>query len=95
MRAVLNEIAKLSLLLQREDVALSSIMKKVQSVHLALSEMMDNPGRNLQRFQDELSGAVFKEHTLVASEVPTFASKNILLAKLCWWTEKLGSSPGR
>ena len=60
----MNEIAKLSLLLQREDVTLSSIMTKVQSVHLALSEMMDNPGCNLQRFQDELSGAVYKEHTL-------------------------------
>ena len=26
--------------------------------------MMDNPGRNLQRFQDELNDAVYKEHTL-------------------------------
>ena len=25
---------------------------------------MDNPGRNLKRFQDKLSGAVYKEHTL-------------------------------
>ena len=64
MRDVLNEIAKLSLLLQREDVTLPSIMTNVQSVHLSLSEMMDNPGRNLQRFQDELNGAVYKEHTL-------------------------------
>lgn len=39
-------------------------MIKVQSVQVALSEMMDNPGRNLQRFQEELSGAVYKEHTL-------------------------------
>ncbi|CAH3178801.1 unnamed protein product [Porites lobata] len=39
-------------------------MIKVQSVQLALSEMMDNPGRNLQRFQEELNGAVYKEHTL-------------------------------
>ena len=38
-------------------------MTNVQSVHLSLSEMMDNPGRNLQRFQDELNGAVYKEHT--------------------------------
>lgn len=60
----MNEIAKLSLLLQREDVTLPSIMIKVQSVQVALSEMMDNPGRNLQRFQEELSGAVYKEHTL-------------------------------
>ena len=41
MRDVLNEIAKLSLLLQREDVTLPSIMIKVQSVQVALSEMMD------------------------------------------------------
>ena len=32
MRDVLNEIAKLSLLLQREDVTLPSIMIKVQTV---------------------------------------------------------------
>ncbi|CAH3162510.1 unnamed protein product [Porites lobata] len=64
MRDVLNEIAKLSLLLKREDVTLPSIMIKVQSVQLALSEMMDNPGRNLQRFQEELNGADYKEHTL-------------------------------
>lgn len=64
MRDVLNEIAKLSLLFQREDVTLPSIMIKVQSVQVALSEMMDNPGRNLQRFQEELNGAVYKEHTL-------------------------------
>ncbi|CAH3153396.1 unnamed protein product [Porites lobata] len=64
MRDILNEISKLSLLLQREDVTLPSIMIKVQSVQLALSEMMDNPGRNLQRFQEELNGAVYKEHTL-------------------------------
>ena len=30
----------------------------------ALSEMMDNPGRNLKRFQDKLSSAVYREHTL-------------------------------
>lgn len=64
MRDLLNEIAKLSLLLQREDVTLPSIMIKVRSVQLALSEMMDNPGCNLQRFQEELNGAVYKEHTL-------------------------------
>ena len=64
MRDVLTEIAKLSLLLQREDVTLPSIMIEVQSVQVALSEMMDNPGRNLQRFQEELNGAVYKEHTL-------------------------------
>ena len=39
-------------------------MIEVQSVQVALSEMMDNPGRNLQRFQEELNGAVYKEHTL-------------------------------
>ena len=39
-------------------------MIKVQSVQVVLSEMMDNPGRNLQRFQEELNGAVYKEHTL-------------------------------
>lgn len=64
MRDVLNEIAKLSLLLQREDVTLPSILIKVQSVQVALSEMMDNPSRNLQRFQEELNGAVYKKHTL-------------------------------
>ena len=64
MRDVLNEIAKLSLLLQREDVTLPSIMIKVESVQLALSEMMANLGRNLQRCQEELNGAVYKEHTL-------------------------------
>ena len=31
-----------------------SIMSKVQSVQLALREMMDNSGCNLQMFQDEL-----------------------------------------
>ena len=64
MRDVLNEIAKLSLLLQREDVTLPSILIKVQSVQVAFSEMMDNPGCNLQRFQEELNGAVYKEDTL-------------------------------
>ena len=64
MRAVLNEIVKLSLLLQRENVTPPSIMIKVQSVKVAFSERMDNPGRNLQRFQEELNGAVYKEHTL-------------------------------
>ena len=39
-------------------------MIEVQSVQVPLSEMMDNPGRNLQRFQEELNGAVYKEHTL-------------------------------
>ena len=29
------------------------------------SEMMDNPGRNLQMFQDQRNGAVDKEHTLI------------------------------
>ena len=64
MRDVLNEIVKLSLLLQRENVTPPSIIIKVQSVQVAFSEMMDNPGRNLQRFQEELNGAVYKEHTL-------------------------------
>ena len=64
MRDVLNEIVKLSLLLQRENVTLPSIIIKVQSVQVAFSEMMDNPGRNLQRFQEELNGDVYKEHTL-------------------------------
>lgn len=39
-------------------------MIEVQSVQVPLSEMMDNPGRNLQRFQEELNGAVYKGHTL-------------------------------
>ncbi|KAK2553006.1 Zinc finger protein 862 [Acropora cervicornis] len=78
-RDVLNEIARLSLLLQREDVTLPRIMIKVQSVQVALSEMMDNPGRNLQRFQEELNGALYKEHTLthvVAQNSLTQEKKN-------------------
>lgn len=64
LKDILSEVTNVSLLLQREDITLPSIVTKVQSAQLSLRDMMDHPGHNHQIFQDELNGAAYKEHTL-------------------------------
>lgn len=52
LKDILSEVTNVSLLLQREDITLPSIVTKVQSAQLSLRDMMDHPGHNHQIFQE-------------------------------------------
>ncbi|KAL5019991.1 hypothetical protein ScPMuIL_002883 [Solemya velum] len=64
MKDLLNEVAKISLLFQREDINISSAVTKLQSSMVILRNLMDNPGEN-QQFTGEIQGDEYREHTLL------------------------------
>ena len=71
MQDVLNEIAHLSLFLQRDDITLTSVLSKVESTQLMLTSLVEVDGPSLSKLNEELgpSGAagplVYKEYKLV------------------------------
>ncbi|KAL5019633.1 hypothetical protein ScPMuIL_002525 [Solemya velum] len=65
MKDLLNEVAKISLLFQREDINISSAVTKLQSSMVILRNLMDNPGEHQQEFTGEIQGDEYREHTLL------------------------------
>ena len=61
---ILNEMAKVSLLFQREDINTASAVSKLQSVNVTLRHLAENPGESCQQFEQDLNGTTYKEHTL-------------------------------
>ena len=70
LKDILNEVAKISLLYQREDINVSSAVTKLQSSNVSLRAMFDDKGEHLKSFENELHGNQYKEHTLLNCPVP-------------------------
>lgn len=64
VKDVLNEIAKVSLVFQREDITVSSAITKLQSAEIALQSMMRAEGDSIVNIRTEINGNVFRGHTL-------------------------------
>ncbi|XP_069122177.1 zinc finger protein 862-like [Argopecten irradians] len=65
MKNLLKEVAKVSLLFQREDINTSSAVTKLQSTAVTLNHLKSNPGINQQAFLGALEGDQYKDHTLL------------------------------
>ena len=64
LKDVLNEVAKVSLIFQREDVNVPTAAAKIQSAKLSLQNMKEKPGVNLCKFEDEVNENKYRKHTL-------------------------------
>lgn len=100
---VLNEITRISLLFQREDITLPSAMIKVKSAKQSLNNMINNSGANLQKFQGSVNGAIYKGQTLtrVVDDQVLFTGKSEIIQNLIvcldnrfanWYDEPVYSS---
>lgn len=54
----------MSLVLQRENITVSTAVSKLQSVELSLRDMVQNPGPQLQQFDTDVNGNQYGGHTL-------------------------------
>ena len=61
---VLNNVAKASLLFQREDICTASAVTKLQSVETNIRNLIENSGQHCLEFQQNLQCNEFKENTL-------------------------------
>ncbi|XP_052806605.1 zinc finger protein 862-like [Mya arenaria] len=65
VKDVLNEVSKVSLLFQREDITVSSAVTKLQSVSSVLRNMIDNEGDQLVEIRNEIVDGKLRGHTLI------------------------------
>jgi hypothetical protein len=62
---VLNEISKISLLFQRDDITVYSAVTKLQSAKGTLRQLFDNDdGPAVVKIKHEIQGNQFRGHTL-------------------------------
>ncbi|XP_053383489.1 zinc finger protein 862-like [Mercenaria mercenaria] len=65
VKDVLNEVAKISLLFQREDITVYSAVTKLQSAEGTLRQMFDNDGPAVTELQHEIQDNQYRGHTLL------------------------------
>ena len=71
LKDILNEVSKISLLFQREDISISSAVTKLQSATLSLRDLFDNKGEHQRSFKNEIqNGNQYKKHTLLNCPTP-------------------------
>ena len=75
MKDVLTEVSRVSLMFQRDDLHISSVVSKLQSVHDTLRCMVNNPGENLKQFLGKVEEGQYKEQKLL--NVPAWAAAPI------------------
>ncbi|KAK6191936.1 hypothetical protein SNE40_003508 [Patella caerulea] len=66
IKDVLSEVSRVSLLFQRDDIDVSSAVTKIKSTQISLQQMIDNPGAQLQSFNNDVSGNSYKGQTLLS-----------------------------
>lgn len=65
LRDLLNEMAKLSLLFQRDNISISSAVTKLQSSQMTLRYLLENTGEHSLQFEQDLTNDnEYKEHEL-------------------------------
>ena len=68
LKDMLNELSKVSLVFQREDINTSSAVTKLQAAEIELRSQMDNPGQSLTEFINGLTNDqgkyMYKDHEL-------------------------------
>ena len=69
LKDILNELSKISLVFQREDINTSSAVTKLQAAEIELKNQMDNPGQSLVDFRNTLEVQddgkyMYKDHEL-------------------------------
>ena len=81
MKDVLNEIAKVSLLLQREDIALASAITKLQACSIKINDLIANKGPQLTMFDIDVVDGKLKDHQLLNVIEPDTLNdqKNVIL----------------
>ena len=62
---VLDEVAKISLLFQRNDINVSSAATNLEAAHLTLHNMLANKGTHLHAFDIGVVVDQFRDHTLL------------------------------
>ncbi|KAJ8317687.1 hypothetical protein KUTeg_005591 [Tegillarca granosa] len=65
VKDVLNEISKISLLFQREDITVSSAVTKLQSAEASLRNLIDNNGESVIEVNNGINNGVLHGHTLL------------------------------
>lgn len=70
MLDLLNEIAKLSLLMQRDDVTVSQVVKKVEIVCSEIYILLNGNGDNLTEFYETLIDDKYQNQTVSRVGVP-------------------------
>lgn len=67
---LLGEVAKISLLFQRDDINVSSAVTKLEAAHLTLHNMLNNKGTHLTKFDTDVVGGLFRDHELLNHQSP-------------------------
>ena len=64
MLDILDELQKLSLTFQKDEVAVSDVKNALERTRLALNALLARPGTHLRKFEESLHGNVFETVTL-------------------------------
>ena len=64
MLDILDELQKLSLTFQKDEVAVSDVKNALERTRLSLTALLARPGANLRKFEQSVNGSVFETVTL-------------------------------
>ena len=64
MLDILDELQKVSLLFQKDEVAVSDVKNSLECTTLALNILLARPGANVRKFEQSVNGNVFETVTL-------------------------------
>ena len=64
MLDILDELQKVSLLFQKDEVAVSDVKNSLERTTLALNALLARPGANVRKFEQSFNGNVFETVTL-------------------------------
>ena len=64
MLDILDELQKLSLIFQKDEVAVSDVQNALERTRLSLTALLARPGANVRKFEQSLNGNVFETVTL-------------------------------